>query len=296
LLPFTGNADHFRPNCTIPPTQGLGNSILSDRLWDRGCSLRKLLVSPPEKTGIPIISHANYPPRLRCSHAPPQHLDVIPIDLSSCWVHVPTRDTTRWPRVSSNHTCSHHLGRKWVHGENSNPPPGKRLTVLQIWRCIISYQDASNRPRILITVLLSLLSLVSLGRPLFISTLPFEVAHETIRMRCYGVSRQGYDLLNSVHITLPSRQYHTLSTDCFPTHLPSKSLPRCAWIRTRISLYQYHDDVCRIFSTSCHFQWHIHCPNLRPAAADRVWGTDPLPTSPSYFRRWPETPWHLKYV
>jgi len=64
----------------------------------------------------------------------------------------------------------------------------KRLTVLQIWRCVISYQDASNRPRILITVLLSLLSLVSLGRPLFISTLPLEVAHETIRMRCYGVS------------------------------------------------------------------------------------------------------------
>ena len=48
----------------------------------------------------------------------------------------------------------------------------QRFTVLQIWRCIISYQDASNRPRILITVLLSLLSLASLGRYISISTPP----------------------------------------------------------------------------------------------------------------------------
>jgi len=80
-----------------------------------------------------------------------------------------------------------------IWGENSFmvripiPHQKQRLTVLQIWRCVISYQDASSRPRILITVLLSLLPLVSLGRPLSISTLPFEVAHETIRMRCYGV-------------------------------------------------------------------------------------------------------------
>jgi hypothetical protein len=126
LVPFPGNADHSRPPCTIPPTQGLGNLILSDCLWDRGCSLWKLLVSPPEKTGNPIISHANSPPHLRYSHAPPQHLHVIPIDLSSYWVHVPTRNTTRWPHVSSDYTYSHHLGRKWVHGENYNPPPGTK--------------------------------------------------------------------------------------------------------------------------------------------------------------------------
>jgi hypothetical protein len=87
-------------------------------------SLGKLLVSPPEKTGNPIISHVDSPPHLRYSHAPPQHLHVIPIHLSSCWVHVPTRNTTRWPHVSSDYTYSHHLGRKWVHGENYNPPVG----------------------------------------------------------------------------------------------------------------------------------------------------------------------------
>ena len=64
-----------------------------------------------------------------------------------------------------------------------------RLTVLQIWRGIISYQDASNRPRILITVLLSLLSLASLGRSISISTPLVQVAHENVRMRGHGASQ-----------------------------------------------------------------------------------------------------------
>ena len=55
----------------------------------------------------------------------------------------------------------------------------QRFTVLQIWRCVIPYQDTSNRPRILITILLSLLSLISLGRsPIFNSTPSIRVAHE----------------------------------------------------------------------------------------------------------------------
>ena len=64
-----------------------------------------------------------------------------------------------------------------------------KLTVLQIWRCVISYQDTSNRPRILINILLSLLSLASLGRSISISTPPIQVAHENIRMWCLGVSQ-----------------------------------------------------------------------------------------------------------
>ena len=65
----------------------------------------------------------------------------------------------------------------------------QRLTVLQIWRCIISYQDASNRCRIVLIVLLSLLALVSFGRSIPISTPPLRHAHEITRMRCYGVSQ-----------------------------------------------------------------------------------------------------------
>jgi hypothetical protein len=82
-----------------------------------------------------------------------------------------------------------------IWGENgfmvriSIPHQEQRLTVLQIWRCVISYQDMSKRPRILITVLLSLLSLVSLGRSIYISTPPIQVAHKKIRMRCHGVSQ-----------------------------------------------------------------------------------------------------------
>jgi len=49
LVPFPRNANHSRPPHTIPPTQGFGDLILSDCLWDHGCSLCKLLVSPPEK-------------------------------------------------------------------------------------------------------------------------------------------------------------------------------------------------------------------------------------------------------
>ena len=82
-----------------------------------------------------------------------------------------------------------------IWGENgfmvriSIPHQEQRFTVLQIWRCVVLYQDTSNRPRILITVLLSLLSMVSLGRSISISTPPIQIAHENIRMRCHGISQ-----------------------------------------------------------------------------------------------------------
>jgi hypothetical protein len=42
----------------------------------------------------------------------------------------------------------------------------QRLTMqLQIWRCLVLYQDVSKGPRIVIIVLFSVLSLASLGKP-----------------------------------------------------------------------------------------------------------------------------------
>ena len=137
-----------------------------------------------------------------------------------------------------------------IWGENgfmvriSIPHQEQRFTVLQIWRCVVLYQDTSNRPRILITVPLSLLSLVSLGRSVSISTPPIQISHENIRMRCHGISQRGYGLLDSVHTTLLSRQYHARNINRFPTHLPSETLPKCPWSRTRTSLYQHYDHVC----------------------------------------------------
>ena len=68
------------------------------------------------------------------------------------------------------------------------PPKEHRLTVLQIWHCAITYQDMSSGHRVLISVLLSLLSFVSCGMSISIST-PIHVYHDKIRMRCHGVSQ-----------------------------------------------------------------------------------------------------------
>ena len=47
----------------------------------------------------------------------------------------------------------------------------QRFTMqLQIWRFLVLYQDVSRGPRVVIIVLLSLISLASFGRPIFIST------------------------------------------------------------------------------------------------------------------------------
>jgi len=133
----------------------------------------------------------------------------------------------------------------------------------------------SNLPRILITVLISLLSYLYSA---------IQVAHENIRMWCHGVSQWGYGLLNSIHITLPSRQCHTHSTHCFLTHLPSKALLRCPWIRTRISLYQHHDYVCWVVSTGCPFQGTYAALTFAQCRPDAYWALI-VPTFPSYLRR-----------
>jgi len=53
------------------------------------------------------------------------------------------------------------------------PHREQRFTMqLQIWRCLVLYQDISRGPRIVIIVLLSLFSFASFGRPISVSTLP----------------------------------------------------------------------------------------------------------------------------
>jgi len=54
----------------------------------------------------------------------------------------------------------------------------QRFTMqLQIWRCLVLYQDASRSLRVGIAVLLSLVSFASLGRPISIS---IQIAHKNL--------------------------------------------------------------------------------------------------------------------
>ena len=55
----------------------------------------------------------------------------------------------------------------------------QRFTVkLQIWLCLVLYQQVSRGPRVGIIVLLSLVSFASFGRPIFISTPPIKFVHK----------------------------------------------------------------------------------------------------------------------
>ena len=49
---------------------------------------------------------------------------------------------------------------------------------LQVWRCLVLYQSVSRGSRVVIIVLLSLISLASFGRPIYISTPPIQFAHK----------------------------------------------------------------------------------------------------------------------
>ena len=84
---------------------------------------------------------------------------------------------------------------------------------------VISYQDASNRPRVLIIVLLSL---ASFGRYISISIPPIQVAHENIRMRWDGGIHNldlraaaagrvwGADLQLLPHVCVGGLEYHDI--------------------------------------------------------------------------------------
>ena len=184
------------PDHLIPRTQDVAKFLLSDCLWDCECSLWKLLLGPPGKSAHQFKSHVDSP-HLCYSHSPPQHLDTIPINFSSYCVHVPTGDTIR--HVPSNHTSSHHLGRRWAHGEYFNPRQEKRFTVQ--FPCHTLYQEMSCGPKVPIVIPLSLLSFVSVGRSMSLSAPPIQVVHQNMGSQFHNVSQPGFSCLNRVHIT-----------------------------------------------------------------------------------------------
>jgi len=167
---------------------------------------------------------------------------------------------------------------------------------LQIWRCLILYQSVSRSPRIVIIVLLSILSLASVGRPISISSPSFKLLIKILSIRCHGVSRiRGVRYrvpISSIHFTLGSRKYHTRGVDHFPTRLPSKTCPKYPWSGTWISLHQRHHHVRRIFSTDGHCQWPVQHSGFRVAAR----GNHYVRYHPSYLRRWLRTQRFLMHV
>jgi len=161
----------------------------------------------------------------------------------------------------------------------------------QVWRCLVLYHDVSRGPRIAIIVLLSLISLASFGKPIYISTPSFNLLINILSMRCCSIGRRNENGAQasvpyaSVHFTLRSRKYHTRSPDSFPTRLPSKILPKCPWSGTWISLYQHHYHVRRIFSIDGHCRWPVHHSVFRVVE----WANFHVRYRPSYLRRWLET-------
>jgi hypothetical protein len=84
LVPFLADATvHSRSNCAtiILQSRDVVGYLLSDCLWNCGCSLQKLLSSAPEKTGRLSQLYVDYSPHLCYSRAPGQHLEDNRIDL-----------------------------------------------------------------------------------------------------------------------------------------------------------------------------------------------------------------------
>ena len=118
---------------------------------------------------------------------------------------------------------------------------------LQIWRCLILYQDVSRGHRLVIIVLLSALSFASFGGLISISTPPLKLLIKIFRMRCRIINRHpvaqledygGLDVCpGSFRFSLHSRKHHTRGVDRFPTRLPPTIRPKCPWSGTWISLH-----------------------------------------------------------
>ena len=169
---------------------------------------------------------------------------------------------------------------------------------LQIWRCLVLYQNVSRGLRVVIIALLSVISFASFGRPISISIPPFKLLIKILSMRCDIVSWRG-EVRNracvgqrSVPFTLRSRKYHTCSVDRFPTRLPSKMRPKFPWSGTWISLHQHYHHVRRIFSIDGHCQWPVHHYVFRVAEGGSFHERD----HPSDLRRWLRTQWCLMHV
>jgi len=164
----------------------------------------------------------------------------------------------------------------------------QRFTMqLQIWRCLVLYQDVSKGPRVGIIVILLLISFASFGKPILISTPspPFKVLTRILSLRCHDIGlpngvtsvcrrpQASSIRLPSIHFTFRSCKYHTHNVGHFPTRLPSKIRPKCPWSGTWVSLHQHYHHVCRIFSTDGHFLWHIHHSGFRVSVSSVLWGS-----------------------
>ena len=91
---------------------------------------------------------------------------------------------------------------------------------MQIWRCVVLYQDASRVPRILVIALLSLLSITLFGRSGFIPSLHFKMLmrHKVAVSWCFSLSPTSH---SSQWCSYRSR----LSSTSYSHHwLPSDSL------------------------------------------------------------------------
>ena len=176
-----------------------------------------------------------------------------------------------------------------------------RLTMkLQIWRCLVLYQQVSKGLRVGITVLLSLLSFASFGKPISISSPPFKSLIKILSLRCHGISQWNDIRVRAriccagVHFSLCSHKYYTRSVDHFPTCLLSKTRPRCPWSTTWISLHQRYHHVRRIFSTNGCCRWPVHYSVFRAIVAG--WSKNHVRHHHSYLRMWFKTRWFLMHV
>ena len=147
------------------------------------------------------------------------------------------------------------MGSWWISFSSTRT---KILMVLQlqIWRCVVLYQDVAKGPRILVIFLLSLLSIISLGMPSSLRTFCTYTCSQSKRVRCNDVSRSWrwrLDLRNGAHSILNSCQHNTRIVDCSPTCSPSTTYPEGSWSATWISLLKGYHYVCRIFSIDHHF-------------------------------------------
>ena len=129
LVPFLANVTvHSRSNCTtILRDRVLVGYLPSNCLWNRGCSLWKLLSSTSGKTEHLFQSHANYFSHLHYIHAHKQHLEANRIDFYTYeWSYLKTHQ----PLLVSFILISYHpdhVGSRWVHGGGSNYSPGPKI-------------------------------------------------------------------------------------------------------------------------------------------------------------------------
>jgi hypothetical protein len=113
---------YIRDRIVLLKVKGLVGFLLSDCLWNRDCSVWKLLSSTLKKTGHLFQSHTNSSPRLHHNHAPLQHLDANCVN-SYDYEHLYPTTLLRSTSFEFIWIAFHHVGSRWVHGKDSNSSP-----------------------------------------------------------------------------------------------------------------------------------------------------------------------------